>query len=578
MDLGALSARPLQSGLGPAYLWPGPLATRETAVIPRLAGLIVLGLSAVPAGAVARQRPPDHGSIVIVVGQEATTPVPTIPFTKANGDVMALLFLKLARLDGARGTTGDRGYTPELAARWTRRDSVTLAFDLDPRARWHDGRPVTARDVVHTFERIRQPGVDPQANLLTRHIASVAAEGPSRVVFRFSRNYPEQFYDAIEHVAPLPAHLVDTIPAARIAASAFAQAPVGNGPYRWVRREPGRQVELAADPAFFLGAPRIDRVLFLLVRDFEAQINLLLDGTADALENVNPPQRIRRVAARPGYRVVAGPTYGIGYLLFNFRAYGDRGQPHPILADARVRCAIVAALDRTQMVRATLGVYGAVPEGPVAQLHWIRDPAWRPPAPDPAGAKAMLREAGWTDTNGDGILDRDGVPLILRLNYPGTNAVRAMMAAQVQEQLRHLGVRIELVRLDGPVWLDRRTRGEFDIDFSQAGMSPSPTGLVQSWSCEGRAATNVAHYCNPRVDSLLAAAADRADPLPLYRQVLRIVDEDAPAVFMFTVTNATAIHQRFANVQFRPESWWSLLWKWSVRPGAQLPRDRVPGR
>jgi len=545
----------------------------------RIAGFVLL-LSATCLGAAsARQRPNDTGTIVIVVGQEATTPVPTIPATKANGDVMSLLFLKLARLDGSRGTVEDRGYTPELAARWTRRDSLTIAFDLDPRARWHDGRPVIARDFVQVFDRVRQPGVDPQVRLLTRHIASVTAEGERVVVFRFARTYPEQFYDAIENVVPLPSHLVDTIPADRMAASAYAQAPIGNGPYRWVRREPGRQVELASEPDFFLGRPKLERILLLLARDYEAQINLLLDGTADALENVNPPARIARVAARPGYKVVAGPSYGVGYLLFNFKAYGDRTQPHPILGDPAVRRAIATGLDRQMILRSTLGPYGSIPEGPVAQLHWIRDPAWRPAPANPAGAVAMLRRAGWIDSNGDGILDRNGTPLILRLNYPGTNAVRATMAAQVQEQLRHLGVRIELVRLDGPVWLDRRTKGEFDLDFSQAIMTPSPTGLVQSWSCGGMDGSNVGHYCNPRIDSLLGAAAiGRTDPLALYREALTVVRTDAPAVFLFTVSNATAIHTRFQNVQFRPEAWWSLLWKWSVRPGAQIARDRSTSR
>jgi len=545
----------------------------------RLAGLAVLLGALLPPPAAARQRAADHGTIVIVVGQEATTPIPTIPPTQANTDVMGLLFLKLARLDSSYTTIGDGGFIPELAARWRRRDSLTLAFELDPRARWHDGRPVTSRDVLHTFERIRTPGVDPQANLLTRFITAVTAEGDRTVVFHFSRRYPEQFFDAVNHVSPLPAHLVDTIAPARLAASAFAQAPVGNGPYRWVRREPGRQLELAADPGFFLGAPRLDRVVFLLARDHDAQTNLLLDGTADALENVNPPPRIARIAARPGLRIVSAPTFGVGYLLFNQRAYGDRSAPHPILADPAVRRAIVTALDRTRIVRSTLGPFGQVAEGPVAQLHWIRDRAWQPPPGDPAAARALLARAGWADRNGDGIVERDGVPLILRLNYPGTNAVRSPMAAQVQEQLRQVGVRIELVRLDGPVWADRRTRGEFDLDFSQAAMAASPSGMVQSWSCAGRSGSNVGQYCNPRVDSLLdAAASGRTDPLPLYREAVRQVNEDAPAVFMYVVTNAAAVHTRFANVQFRPDAWWSLLWKWSVRPGRQIARDRGPGR
>jgi len=551
----------------------------EMMVTFRLAGPVVLLCAILASPAVARQRAADRGTIVIVVGQEATAPVPTIPPTQANTDVMGLLFLKLARLDSTYTTIGDRGFLPELAVRWTRRDSLTLAFDLDPRARWHDGTPVTARDVVHAYERIRVTGVDPQANLLTRFIASVTAETERRVVFRFSRRYPEQFFDAVNHVTPLPAHLVDTIPAARLAASAFVQAPVGNGPYRWVRREPGRQLELAADPGFFLGAPKLDRVVFLLARDFDSQTNLLLDGTADALENVNPPPRIARIAARPDMRIVSAPTFGVGYLLFNQRAYGDRSQPHPILADPVVRRAIIMALDRGRIVRSTLGPYGTVAEGPVAQLHWIRDRNWRAPPGDPAGARTLLRQAGWVDANGDGILERQGVPLILRLNYPGTNPVRSPMAAQVQEQLRHIGVRIELVRLDGPVWADRRGKGEFDLDFSQAAMSASPSGMIQSWSCAGRSGSNVAQYCNPRVDSLLdAAASGRTDPLPLYREAVRQVNADAPAIFMYVVTNAAAVHSRFANVQFRPDAWWSLLWKWSVRPGRQIARDRGPGR
>lgn len=552
---------------------------RETLVTLRRTGLAVLLASTLAPAPAASQRGPDHGTIVIVVGAEATTPVPLVPNTKANMDVQSLLFLRLARLGATRTTLGERDFDPELARSWFRRDSVTLVFELDPRARWHDGRPFTSRDVVHTFERIRAPGSDRQSNILTRFITSVTAEGPQRVVVRYSRVYQEQFYDAIENLIPVPAHLVDTIPLARYAASAFAQAPVGNGPYRWVRREAGRQLELAGVPTFFLGSPKIDRVVFLLARDADAQTNLLLDGTADAIENVNPPPRVARVAARPTLRIVGTPTFGVGYLLYNFRAYGDSTRPHPILSDVRVRRALEMALDRTRIIRSVLGEHGNIPEGPVAQLHWIRDPTWRPAPPNPAGARALLREAGWVDTDGDGILDRDGVPLILRLNFPGTNAVRSPMAAQVQEQLRHVGVRIELVRLDGPVWLDRRNKGEFDIDFSQAGMAPTPSGLVQSWSCSGRLVTNVGQYCTPRIDSLLdAASSTRQDPLPIYREVIRQVREDAPALFLFTVHNITAVHTRYANVEFRPEAWWSSLWKWSIRPGRQIARDRSPSR
>jgi peptide/nickel transport system substrate-binding protein len=485
----------------------------------RLLPGLALVLGAEPALA---QRPSDHGTLVVVVGQEATLPVPTLLSGKANQDVADLLFLRLMRLGAGLVTAGDDRFVPELARSVSRRDSLTLVFELDPRARWHDGTPVTARDVVFTFDRARDRSIDPTRALLLRHLASVTSEDERRVVFRFSRAYGEQLYDAVWHVQPIPAHLLDTIPADRLASSAFARQPVGNGPYRWGRRETGRQLELAAVPDFYLGAPRLDRVVFLLARDPEAQLNLILDGTADALENVTPAANVARVAEQGDYRVIPVPTFTVGYLLFNQHAYGDRSRPHPVLADRDVRRALAAALDRDVMIRATFGNFGAVAEGPVSQLHWIRDPGARAVRHDRREAGRLLAARGWVDRDGDGVREKDGLPLTLRLNYPGTSAVRASLAAQAQEQWRRIGVRVELVRLDGPVWAERRGKGEFDIDFSSAIMDPSPAGLVQSWSCAGRGGSNVAGYCNPAVDSLIdRALAERRDARAAWRQVVR---------------------------------------------------------
>lgn len=540
----------------------------------RRCGLVLACCAVLGAVTAHAQRPPDAGTIVVIVGQEASAPVPSIGSGRANQDVADLLFLRLARIGRDLVTSGDRGFIPELARSWSRRDSVTIAFDLDPRARWHDGTPVTARDVTFSFDRARDPRLDPQRALLLRNVAAVTPEGDRRVVVRFARAYAEQLYDATWHVQPLPAHLLDSIPPDRLAASGFVQQPVGNGPYRWVRRDPGQRLELAGDPGFFLGRPRIDRVVLLLARDPEAQLNLILDGTGDALENITPTANVERLRTRPDLRILPVPTFTVGYLLLNQRAYGDRSRPHPVLADRDVRRAIAMALDRTGLVRTTFGDFASVAEGPVAQLHWIRDPGARATRFDPREASALLVRRGWRDSDGDGTLDRDGVPLSLRLNFPAPSAPRAMIAAQVQEQLRRIGIRVELVRLDGPVWAERRGKGEFDIDFSSASMDPSPSGLVQSWSCAGRGGSNVAQYCNPAVDSLLERAiAGRGDARRTWREVIRAINEDAPAVFVYAPVTAMAVHRRYADVEVRPESWWSSLWRWRVRPGERLPRD-----
>ena len=108
----------------------------------------------------------DLASIVIVTGQEATAPVPTLieksQNTLANQDVADQLFLRLADVGPGMMTAGDQGFVPMLARSWTRRDSLTLVFDLDPRARWHDGAPVTSRDVLFTLRRARDSAIAPR--------------------------------------------------------------------------------------------------------------------------------------------------------------------------------------------------------------------------------------------------------------------------------------------------------------------------------------------------------------------------------------------------------------------------------
>jgi peptide/nickel transport system substrate-binding protein len=522
-----------------------------------------------------QSRADERNSIVIVTGLQATLPSPT-PMAGAAGNVANMeiadqLFLRLAGLGPTLLTAGDRNFVPLLASSWSRRDSVTLVFDLNPRARWQDGVPVTSRDVVFTMERARDRSVSPRLADLLKHIIAVTAEGEERVVFRFSHPYAEQLYDATFHVAPIPAHLLDTIPPDALARSAFAAQPVGNGPYRWVRSVPGQFIELRRNDDFFLGKPKIERVIVRAAADPDARVNLMLSGQADAMDNIPPPQdNIRRIAAEPSLRVIPVPSPTIGYLLFNQRDRRDRERPHPILGDIRVRRAIGLALDRRLLVQVIFGSYGEVPYGPASPILWIRHGAPRPERQDLPQARRLLAAAGWRDTDGDGTLDRDGHPLTLSLSLPNTSAIRKQMSVLIQEQLRGIGVRLELQQYDFPIWTERRTAGDFDVDFAALSQDPSPTGLTQSWTCNG--GNNVARYCDPRVDSLIEQAVlGRGDPAEHWHGVLRQIEADAPAVFLYAPTYVYAVNRRFRNVSLSPVSSWLLLREWSVAPASPTP-------
>ncbi len=537
--------------------------------------LLVLAATLVSSEVATAQARDRRHSIVIGTGQLATLPIPTLmegaASTVANGEVADQLFLRLATLGPTLTTAGDKDFVPQLARSWTRRDSVTLVFDLDPRARWHDDTPVTARDVLFTFDRARDPKIAPRLTNLLRYVASITAEGDHRVVFRFTRRYAEQLYDASWHVQPLPAHLLDTIPADRLERAAFVTQPVGNGPYQWGRNVPGQFTELVANSTFFLGRPSIERIIIRLASDPEARLNLLLSGEIDAVDNVPPPlTNIDRIAKVGALRVIPVPSPTVGYLLYNQRNPANRDQPHPILSDIRVRRAITLALDRRLMNEKVLGAYGSVPYGPVAPYLWIRYGAPEPVQRNVAEARRQLAAAGWHDTDGDGIVDRNGQPLMLKLNFPSSSGIRRQLALMTQEQLRQAGIGIDLQQLEVGVWQERRSSGNFDIDFSAASQDPSPTGLTQSWSCAG--GSNVGKYCDPKVDSLIdQAMLSPGRPTKIWHAVLRQIEEDAPATFVYGLAYASVVHRRFEKVAIRPESSWLAIWQWSVKPAGKRP-------
>ena len=514
------------------------------------------------------------GVVIIATTGDISTPIPTVDDNATNYEIVNLLFLRLAELGPDLSTVGDRGFRPMLARRWQRRDSVTLVFELDPRARWHDGVPVTSQDVVFTYERALESSAFVRA---LRGIESVKAEGPGRVAIRFVSSYGEQLYDATYHLLILPAHLLRTIPRDSLATSAFARNPVGNGAFRWVRRVPGQLVELAAYDRFFLGKPQMLRVIFRVTGDPEARLNLLLTGEADVAQSLALPAeaRVRQEAA---LRVVPVVGPGVTYALFNQRARGDRSKPHPILSDVNVRRALLIALDRESMTKAVYGGHARVPDGPVPQTFaWVEVPGHRFPAPDTARARALLASAGWKDSDGDGTLDKDGMPLELTVQAPNRTPQRPMLAQQMQARFRQLGVKLNVDLLDGPVWIERRNKGEFDIDMSFAQLDPTPSGWSWSWSCEGagQAGRNVGSHCNPRIDSMLDQASKERNPLPQYREILKLIRQDVPALSLSAPATVVAVSRRYRDSPFRAESLWLSLREWSVAPGKQLPRDRA---
>lgn len=521
------------------------------------------------------------GTLVIATSGDPDILLPPVSDLSATRDVADQIFLKLADLGTSGNTIGDEDFQPLLAARWEWDGPVTLVFHLDPRARWQDGRPVTAADVAFTYDAYTDTLVNSPFRPSLRSIAAVTERDSLTAVFRFRQRYPEMFYDAVYHMRILPAHLLRLVPRAQWRSTAFGRAPIGDGPYRFVSWKAGQTLELAADSTFFLGRPGIRRVIWRFTPDLLVAITQLVAGEADVVEQLPSPDIVRRVRAAPHlvtypYR---GPVYG--YLGFNLSAPGDSTRLHPLFGERDLRRALVMATDRARLLENVFGDLAKVPPGPVSRLWWwIWDPETREYPHDSAQAMRLLTRLGWIDSDGDGIRDRAGQPLSFRVLVPTTSAIRRQYARLLQQQFRTIGVDLQLDEVDLSLFAERARAGRFDALLAAWSTDPTPSsGIPQTWTRAGFGRSNYGRYANPVFDSVVhravESAANRTAARRLWRAAFEVMNQDAPAIFLYAPDNVAAVHRRVAGVTIRPDSWLALLRSWRIPADRLTDRDRV---
>jgi peptide/nickel transport system substrate-binding protein len=519
----------------------------------------------------------DCGTIVIAAAGEPSALLPPLAIETIGRDVGDLIYERLADLAPGGAPVDTAAFRPGLASSWERIDSLSLRFHLRPGARWQDGQPLTAEDVVFSFDAYADSLVDAGARPYIAGRVTAVAEDSMTVRIQFTGPSPEQLYDATYHVRILPRHIWSAMPREAWAADTATAHLVGSGPYRLRSWEHSRSLTLIADTARTAPAavPAIRRVIWRFAPDPDAALNLILTHEADLLEQIGAPDRVSRVAADSAFRLLSYPSAVFGFLAF--RLADAAGHPHPVLGDRAVRRALTLATDRALLARSILGPSTRVPSGPMSQLLWISRGDTTPAAADTAAAARLLDSAGWVRPAG-GVRQRMGQRLHLDLLVPSTSATRRNIAVALQEAWRRLGADVSVTVVDGPVFQQRLGAGRFDAYVGAYLDEPSARGLADQWTRAGWGGLNYGRYGSVAFDSLLARAGregDRARSAALYREAMDTINADAPAIFLYALTNTAAVHRRLRNVTIDPFSWLATLPQWSVEPGARLPRDSI---
>jgi peptide/nickel transport system substrate-binding protein len=441
----------------------------------------------------------------------------------------------------------DLDYRPVLAESWELIDDTAAVFRLRRDVRWHDGAPTTARDVVFTFLRARDPATAfPNAEYFKRWTGAVALDSFT-VRFAFEPHYEP--LSGLPFTPIMPAHLLDSIPPARMRQASFNRRPVGNGPFRFVEYRANDRWIFEANPDFpqaLGGRPYIDRVVWRPIPEVSAQVAALTTGTADVLLTARPDD-FARLSVQPGLRGMVPAARQYANVIWNHRVAP--------LNDPGVRRALTLAIDRQQIIETLRAGHGQVALGPIGPFHWAYDDSLDPLPYDQQAARALLAEAGITDRTGDGVLNlADGRPFQIELKIPAGSTVNRDMAELVRSNLAAVGVRITVRPVDfatmGQDIMSPERRFEAMILAWQSDFRINLRDLFHSGAQAGP--YQFSSYSNPRVDSLIdgvAAPRNRAEAKPMYDEIQRILVAEQPWTFLYYYPDMVLLRDRVQDVE-----------------------------
>ncbi|HKY32402.1 MAG TPA: ABC transporter substrate-binding protein [Candidatus Polarisedimenticolia bacterium] len=527
----------------------------------RLAAWCLVGLSAgLPAAA-----PPSAGSpsrLIIGVRGDVTSFNVYTATNAFSQDVADLIYPRLAG-EQDDFLEGPPTFRPGLASSWAfSQDGLTLTVKLDPRARWADGRPLTSEDVLFSHRAASSPEVGWVGRDVKDRIAEVAAPDAGTIVYRFRQPYPYQLMDVVDGNI-LPAAVFSAIPFAEWPARSFREAPSPSGPFRLKRYEPRSIIELERNPGYHVqGRPRLETVVFRVIPDENTLLNELLAGGIDMMENV-PARAVQQVERSPRLRVVRSPDLSYTYICWN--------TSRPLFGDPRVRRALTLALDRQAMVEGPLGGAGREAVGPVLSFLWARHPGLKPHPYDPQAASRLLKEAGWSDGDGDGVLDRDGTVFRFELETNQGSGLRWEVAQMASAQLRRVGIEAVARVVETGAFLEKHERHDFDAFVGSIRESTKVDLWSVLHSAAGAGGYNHGLYSNARLDAIIEqarAASDAAAARELWMKAQEIVHQEQPFTFLFEPDRFHAVPRALKGPRPSPRSAYVALEEWTWEPAS----------
>ncbi|MBI5039481.1 MAG: hypothetical protein HZC13_06985 [Nitrospirae bacterium] len=486
-------------------------------------------------------------SLVIITYHPPTSINPLTSVSSISSLLVEVVFDGLVRIGE------DLEARPSLASSWQISDNgLRWTFLLRRGVRFHDGVEFTARDVKFTLDEIvHSKSIGLYTGGLADLINSIQIRDTYTVEILLKRPSPSFIYNM--EVGILPAHLLQ----GKGPLEEFGLHPVGTGSFRlsqWKEKE----ITLEANRDYFLGRPYLDKIVVRVYPSQELAWARLMRGEGDFFGPVDPSVYDFLKQVRP---LQIYHSYNLHYSIVVFN--NDREPFH----DRRVRRALNYAIDKGYMIQKALMGKGRPAAGPVWPRSWAYDPAVKPYPYDPRRALALLREAGWRDTDGDHILDKEGKRFSFTLVILEGDETKRRTAMYLQQQLWEVGILMD-VKTFPAASIDFLFQGEFDAVLLEIYSHVYPDFSYNVWHSSqiGRGA-NIGHYRSGIVDELIENARrtqDREDARRIYYKFQEEIHDNPPGIFLYWADTLIGVHKRFRGVKFSPTRSIAYVHEWYV--------------
>ncbi|PLX89919.1 MAG: peptide-binding protein [Desulfuromonas sp.] len=472
---------------------------------------------------------------------DASNLLPVLSSDSASSDISSLVYSGLVRYDKDLKIEG------ELAESWqVSPDRLTITFNLRKGVTWHDGAPFTSADVLFNYQLYTDPKTPTAYAESFRQVAS--AETPDPYTFRVTYNEP---YAPALISWGMPIHPKHLLEGKDITKSPLSRQPVGTGPYRLSAWSAGEKIVLEANPDYFEGQPYIKRIVYRIIPDQSTQFLELKTGSLDFM-GLTPLQFDRQTDTGAFSRLFNKYNYlnfGYSYLGYNLRS--------PFFQDKRVRQALTYAIDKQEIIDGVLLGYGRVATGPYKPDTWVYNAQVKTYGYDPIKARQLLADAGWVDTDNDGIVDKDGQALAFTIVTNQGNDLRAKSGEIIQRRFREVGVDVQLRIIEWATFLKEFINpGNFDATILgwTGGPEPDQYNIWHS-SKTGPRQLNFINYKNQEVDDLLERGRrtfDQQQRKAYYDRFQEILAEEQPYTFLYIPEALPAVAKRFRGIEPAP--------------------------